>query len=104
MNDNEIKQVLNEWQVTAAPPRDFNARVWRKIEKSRSAPVSQVLAWWIEQFFSRPIVAVGYSAVALAIGLTFAQLHATRDARAVQAELQFRYIHSIDPYAKPLPQ
>lgn len=101
MNDPKLKDLLLEWEVRKEVPATFNASVWRKIEQVRPN-LPKLFLLWLEQFFTRPAVAISYSAVALLIGVAAGQIHASRDLRSAEAELQYRYIHSIDPYAKPM--
>ena len=101
-DERSTRQLLNEWQVEAALPSTFNAAVWRRIERARPVSLAGLVSAWFERLFARPAVAVSYSALALMTGLGLGQWHASRDLRSAKADLQFRYIHAIDPYAKPI--
>ena len=100
MEENTTQRLLKEWHIDASLPPTFNSAVWRRIEASQPVSIPKLLSQWLNQVFARPAVAASFVAISLLIGLGAGQVHASRDLRTTDVELQSRYIQSVDPYAK----
>jgi hypothetical protein len=102
----DLGQVLGEWRVeTPLPPR-FKSAVWESIE--RQAAPDRTTLWslaqeWLQATFSRPAVALAYCSVLLATGLGIGFMQGNQATERAGAQLEARYVQSIDPYRKVHP-
>jgi hypothetical protein len=100
-SDENLRQVLHQWQVEAQLPPRFQEEVWRRIERSE-AP-AQVPAWlllWqrLTAALARPSLAVSYVTLLLLTGLLagYWQARVTR-AQADEA-MGARYVQLVAPF------
>ena len=98
------RDLLSQWKINATLANSFNSGVWRRIESTRQPTFGELFAAWLTTVFARPAVAGAYTVIALAIGLLAGNLHASNVTHRTQAQLETRYIQSVDPYSKPLHQ
>ena len=94
-----IRSALQEWRVDDPLPHNFKGKVWDRIaktEEKRRAP----LAWWMQlgQLLTRPVVAAGYLAVLLLVGLSAGYWQAQEKVSSIDAQLSARYVQAVDPY------
>ena len=103
-DDGRLHEVLRTWHVKEPLPPRFGERVWQRIERAESLPVtslrSQVLAW-LDQVMTRPSLAVSYVTVLLAVGLAAGYWHARLDNAQTADQLGARYVQMMDPYRMP---
>lgn len=103
-SDQQLSQLLREWQPeTSLPPR-FQERVWQRIERAEATaklPFWEVAIHWVEAAFRRPSLAVSYVAVLLFVGLTAGYWQAQDKSAQTQAQFRTAYVQSVDPYQAP---
>jgi len=105
--DESLRQVLKEWRVDASLPPRFQEAVWRRIERTERAQapavpsVWGVVAHWVGTMLPRPVLAVSYVAVLLAVGVTAGWAQARQDTARFKHELGQRYVRALDPYQAP---
>jgi hypothetical protein len=90
-------ELLKKWTLNASVPAHFNAAVWRKIEERRRASILETMRLWINKIFTRLAVALGYLSLAVAFGLTLAEVQASKLLRERRGQLQAVYLRSLDP-------
>ena len=104
--DAPLGALLKEWKVTPSLPPSFQEQVWRRIERSEAQPIISVPLWtvwtdWIAKVLPRPVLAIAYVAVLLAIGATVGWAQARQETERVSDDLSVRYVRSVDPYQTP---
>jgi len=99
MNDPELDQILNQWEVNA-PEIDptFKRVVWSRIaaENERLLPGVQYLVWLTNKL-TFPYVAIPAGVAALAITAGLATFHGHQAAEQLSHELAQGYRQSINP-------
>ena len=103
-NDESVRKVLHEWEVTALLPPRFTERVWQRIERAEATvrpALFDVWRAWLTSVIRRPAVAVSYIALLLTVGMATGQWQAGLKISQLDGELERRYVHTVDPYQKP---
>jgi len=103
-NDGALSVLLREWKVEATLPPRLKEEVWRRIQHTQvpaSSSVWVVIAQWIATVLPRPVLAVSYVSVLLAVGGTFGWAQAHQETAHVKGELGDRYVRILDPYQAP---
>lgn len=96
-----LGRVLREWKVTAELPPRFQNEVWRRIALSEVRRTSW--SWTdflhsIETALLRPAVAISYVTILLLVGVSVGVVEARHASARMDATLQARYLHSVNPY------
>jgi len=101
--DRAVDQAMNRWVVDAPLPPRFQERVWQRIVRTETE--SQVTgSFWgvlkgiIEINFPRPKFAYSYVAILILLGVAGGSWAAQRETSRLNASLESRYVHSVDPY------
>ncbi len=103
-NDDEpLRALLKEWKPEASLPPRFNEQVWRRIERTETAPapsvsLAAVFANWITNLLPKPALATAYVTVLLAVGASVGWDQARQESARVTSELGTRYAQAVDPY------
>jgi len=101
-NDEQLRKVLQSWEVDASLPPRFKEEVWRRIGQRERNParIWDTVSRWIERVSQRPALAGAYVAVALAIG-TWAGLSRAEGYRVnAERSWQSAYVRSVSPIAQ----
>jgi len=99
--DPALSRLLREWQPQAELPPRFQDRVWERVAGEERPAVSNLWAAfrdWLDTRFRRPVVALGYVAVLMSIGLGVGHWHGRADAAQLQDELKARYLQQVNPF------
>lgn len=102
-NDVRLRALLQEWKPEASLPPRFQEQVWRRIERTETAPapsisLATVFAHWITHLLPKPALATAYVAALLAIGASVGWSQARQETARVTGELSARYAQAVDPY------
>lgn len=105
-NDASLRALLQEWKPEVSLPPRFQEQVWRRIERSETAPapsvsLATVFADWIANMLPKPALATAYVTVLLIIGAGAGWSQARQETARVTGELSTRYAQSVDPYQAP---
>lgn len=100
-----VRRILRDWNVTSPLPPRFAERVWQQIERAERGAVSPpgptVWAWlkaWVSATLPRPAFAVVYVSVLLFAGLAAGYWQASLDTRNWETTLARRYMQAVDPF------
>jgi hypothetical protein len=101
--DEPLRALLTEWKAKPGLPPGFQDQVWRRIERAKEQSIISIPLWtvwtnWIAAVLPRPVLAVAYVALFLAIGATFGWAQARHATERVSDDLSARYVRSVDPY------
>lgn len=101
--NDSLSALLQEWKINAELPPRFQENVWRGIERAETRPLpgvsmAEMLKALLERVLPRPAMALAYIAVMLAVGGTVGLAHGHQESRRLIAELEMRYVQSVDPY------
>jgi hypothetical protein len=102
--DDELRQVLRQWNVDATPSPRFQENVWKRI--ARSTPETRpnlvsVFAARIESLFRSPALATSYLGVLLFLGTGLGYMQANHTKEEARSQFQSMYVQSVDPYQMP---
>jgi hypothetical protein len=99
--DDRLTRLLSDWRLeTNLPPR-FQEDVWKRIARAENAGAPSFLGQlWnvLDAAFRRPVPAVAYVTVLVAIGLSVGMLRARETTSRLDHTLEARYLQSVDPY------
>ncbi len=103
-NDDEMLRItLREWKEQSPLPPRFQEQVWRRIERAETE--GKTTRWnflrSIEMLFARPVLAVSYVVVLLAVGMSAGLWQVERRTAKVDSTLERLYVQSVDPYQTP---
>lgn len=101
---NRESELLKKWTLDAPVPNKFNSVVWRRIEERRQISVAEAIQHWMSELFARRAVAIAYLSLAVAFGLTIAQVQSSKVLQDRESQIQARYVQSVDPYFQRLTQ
>jgi hypothetical protein len=99
--NDRLTRLLNDWRLDANLPPRFQESVWQRIARAESGGGPSFLAQlWraIDSTFRRPVPAVAYVTVLVAIGLSAGMLRARETTSRLDHTLETRYLQSVDPY------
>jgi hypothetical protein len=103
--DEPLRQVLRQWAVdTPLPPR-FQEQVWQRIAWAEAPPAATVWGRFvraIEVSLPRPQVAFSYLAALMVLGVAAGAWAAQIKTHRLAADLGWRYVQTIDPFAGAL--
>ena len=106
LSDSELREKLAAWRIEARLPRDFQQRVWKRIDMREAANSDPPwLTWLGSRLISATRVSVTRLAltavvVGLLIGTTTGVVEASRWNSAAWNRLETKYVQSIDPYQR----
>ena len=98
--DPRLRETLRTWKVNAPAPARFQADVWTRIRGREAGASRGVLAWLLEPFRGGPSWrwATTSAAVLALAGVGLGTVSAATANERQRAELERRYVQSIDPY------
>src|SRR6266436_5830338 len=100
-HDEPLRKVLREWRTDAPLPPRFQEQVWQRIERTQTHAVPSVRAvvsHWIGTVLSRPVLAAGYVAILLVVGVTAGWAQGLQESARMKSELGQRYVRVLNPY------
>ena len=100
--DDELKQKLQAWKMSAGIPARFHAEVWQRIAAREAHRRDSAWRQFVEQITAAlrsPVYATALVLAATTIGAGAAQWRANGAASKSWRALEIRYVQSIDPYA-----
>ncbi len=103
-NDDEtLRASLREWKENSPLPPRFQEGVWRRIERAETKETAPRLNFLksIEILFVRPVFAMSYVAILLAVGMGAGFWQVERKSAKVESTLERLYVQSVDPYQAP---
>ena len=97
--DAALRQVLQEWKVSASLPPRFQEGVWRRIEGQEAKPAPwKLFLQRLNAALARPAFAVSYLALLLVLGLAAGYWQAAITTAHADEMLRSRYVQMVDPY------
>jgi hypothetical protein len=103
--DEPLRQLLRQWAVdTPLPPR-FQEQVWQRIAWEAAHPAETLwtrLARAVEVSLPRPKVALSYLAALMVLGVAAGAWTAQIKTHRLEADLGWRYVRTLDPFAGAL--
>jgi hypothetical protein len=100
--DEPLKTLLQDWNVSPKPHPGFRPGVWERIAaesaRSRSGTWAAISQWFLVSL-PKPIYACAFVILFAMGGLAVADLHAARVTQRHSARMEQRYLTSIDPLA-----
>jgi len=105
-NDAPLRALLKEWKPEASLPPRFQEQVWRRIERTLTAPTPSVslaalIANWLTDLLPKPALATAYVTLLLIIGAGAGWNQARQETARVTGVLSTRYAQAVDPYQAP---
>lgn len=100
--DDELKQKLKAWKVSAAIPARFQAEVWQRIAAQEAHRRHSIWPRFVPKIVAAlrsPAYATAVVLTAAVAGAGAAQWHARGAVSQTWRALETRYVQSIDPYA-----
>ena len=105
--DPKLRQILGTWQVSPPPAPDFKSSVWRRIsaeEARRPSGLWAPLRDWLFVQLPKPAYASALVALAVVVGMTTANLHASHMRDQYRLNYARQYLASIDAVAMNAPR
>lgn len=101
MDDQSLRALLGQWNMTEPLPPHFQERVWRRIEQAHERS-SQRQDWrsWLESVFARRSVALAYISVLLLFGVAAGYANGQAHEHRLNSQLAAKYVQSLDPYQR----
>ncbi len=100
--ESKLRETLRAWKVDAPAPAHFRANVWARIRERDAAAGQGFLAWLLAPFrggASWRLATASALLLALA-GVGFGTVSAATANERQRAEMERRYVQSVDPYLK----
>lgn len=97
-----LSALLQEWSVRPKPHPRFAEGVWARIQ-AESVPsrrtILPAIGQWLVAFIPKPAYACALLSVSVLAGLALAGMHAANVNQRHDAQMEARYLISIDPVA-----